>query len=170
MKPFANRVSVLAAGTLLVAAMRQVVNRNLVDPKHPCHGALVVVEFGAPGSYIELEERLARDGVLAVERDFSTGTIYGSPSNNAVFRAFHDMDHLKHGLQFTLADEIATALHGWNSISPLLPKDDREFLREVYLADTVGQAVHFEANGKHVSDQLAFVVNYVRTGSIHGAA
>lgn len=169
MQPHANRVSVLAAGAVLVAAMRKVVNHNLADPKHPCHGALVVVEYGAPGSYVELLERLERDRVLAVERDFSTGTIYGSPANNHVFRAFHDMDHLKHELQFCTADEIAVALHGWNSISPLLPKHDKEFLREVYLADTVGQSIYHAANGKFVSDQLAFVVNYVKTGGIHGA-
>ncbi len=163
----ANAVSVQAAGAVLVAAMRKVVNQNLADENHPCHGCIVVSEFNAPGTYDFLAQRVAATRELAVERDFSATAIYGR-YGNTVFRAFHDMDHLLHGLDFTLQDEIEVALLGWNSIAKLVPKHDAQFLRRVYMADTIGQSVYFQKHGRFPDNQTAFVVDYLRTGGVDG--
>lgn len=163
----ANAVSVQAAGAVLVAAMRKVVNQNLADENHPCHGCIIVAEFNAPGTYDALAQRVAQTRELAVERDFSATAIYGR-NGNTVFRAFHDMDHLLYGLGFTVQDEIEVALRGWNSIVKLIPKHDQDFCRRVYMADTIGQTVYFQKHGRFPDNQLAFVVDYVRTGEVHG--
>jgi hypothetical protein len=84
--------------------------------------------------------------------------IYSSPRVNYLFRAWHDLVHLELWKGFSEADEIAVAQHQAQSIEPGL-------LREIFLADTVGQTLFASATGGgFVADQRGFVFDVLNMG------
>lgn len=84
--------------------------------------------------------------------------VYTSARVNYLFRAWHDLVHIELGLGFSEADEIAVAEYQSQFIQPGL-------LREIFLADTVGQTLFASATGGgFVADQRGFVFDVLNMG------
>lgn len=79
-------------------------------------------------------------------------SIYGTPEANYAFRYMHDIVHVQLGLEFDVADEIATAKAQLRMLGPLTKEEIRTFL-----IDTAGQALYHVMTGEFVEDQAAFV-------------
>ena len=110
-----------------------------------------VVSDHAPSTFKELNECLST-GNLVVWAGASDKTIYGDPAINWAFRAWHDTLHFTHGLDFSLAHEMAIAeLH----CCPILSDYDRELLWK----DTAGQITEYNNNGEFIIEQAQFVTN-----------
>lgn len=161
-----NRVSVQAAAGQLVKAYQA---RLQHEQSHGAlQGKLLMVTARAPETYEELKEAFDA-GNLAVTPENSSTCIYSTVRGNVLFRLHHDLQHIKHRLDFSLAGEIEAARMGWNDLKPELTKaraDGLQFLHDVYMADTIGQAVYFAKWGEHVQDQQAFVLQYLQTGNL----
>lgn len=102
-----------------------------------------------------------RDDGLKLFHVFDGGVdsiIYTSPRVNYLFRAWHDLMHLNLWLGFDEASEIAVAQHQAKDIEPGL-------LREIFLADTVGQTLFASyTGGGFVADQRGFVFDVLNMG------
>ena len=115
------------------------------------------IGIAAPSTYSELARRGMRD--LEISPLACEGTIYGNVATNIAFRAWHDATHIRHGLGFTLADELRVAAIQVSQVS--CPFD-----RALVWCDVAGQALYFARHGAFPRDQRAFVAHYLRNGSI----
>lgn len=100
------------------------------------------------------------EGHLPVSTADSETSIYGV-RGNWQFRAWHDLGHLKHGLDTVLSDELILFQRQWVELLPLIPEEDRWYCNLVYQADTAGQAWFNEYTGEFLADQTAFVLAIV---------
>lgn len=116
-------------------------------------GIIFDVSDDAPSTYETLAGR-ATDR-LVVWAGASDRTIYGSPSMNHMFRAWHDAGHLLLGAPFTLEGEKAVALWQARQLN-----DDT--LAEIVLAEVVGQAQFFALQGEFPSDQRQFIQEFLK--------
>lgn len=139
----------------LVEAMRAVLQTDLYAEHrvviHP-----VRLHSEAPSTLPELREAVA-NGVLPVSMQDSSTAIYG-PRGNIVFRAFHDVGHVAYNYDMTHRQESLLAVRQWGDIYKLIPAGDRWWCNLLYHADTVGQTEYHRLAGKHVEDQLSFVL------------
>jgi hypothetical protein len=104
----------------------------------------------APSSLKELAQLTS----MVVWQGGSEATIYGDPTVNHAFRAWHDSLHLKLNAPFTLAGEKLVALEQARIIGGNYGK--------IVIAEVVGQAEHFEKHGTFPIDQKAFITEYLR--------
>lgn len=107
----------------------------------------------APHSYETL--KLASVSGLVVWAGASEGTIYGCPTVNHAFRAWHDSLHLKLNAPFTLEGEARVA----REQARILGGDVHG---AVILGEIVGQAEHFAKFGEFPTDQMAFMLQYLK--------
>ena len=76
-----------------------------------------------------------------------------------LFRAWHDLTHIELNAEFDQIGEIHVARYQ----SQFVPEG---LLREIFLADTVGQTEFASAtDGGFVTNQRAFVFDYLNVGS-----
>ena len=105
----------------------------------------------APDTFNDLIEN--SQGTLTVWAGASDNTIYGDPTVNHAFRAWHDHIHLRYGLGFTIPEEIEVA----KIQASILP--DR--LGDIILAEVAGQANYLKEHGHFPEDQKAFINQYL---------
>lgn len=120
----------------------------------------LVGEGEAPETYNDLC-KAAIDQIIPIADYGSNESIYSSAEVNGMFRFWHDVLHLEHGHSFSMKGETAVAeLHlEWavlNGLSPLA--------RAILWADTYGQVCYYDRHKQFVSNQKAFVREYVQSG------
>lgn len=113
----------------------------------------------APNTYEELIEDVRLNaGHITVWSGGSDRTVYGDPTINHAFRAWHDSIYVGQRFTFDLEDERRVAL----------VQRDTAFragltnLALVLYTDVVGQALHFQRHGTFPEDQVGFITAYLR--------
>lgn len=114
----------------------------------------------APETFVELHSApgIVWDG--ASER-----TIYGDERVNHAARAWHDHCHLLGRFDFTLEGERATAELQKRQIMLAYPRAPLRWLRLID-AEVIEQANHLAMTGSFVSDQVAFVRQYLEANRV----
>lgn len=107
----------------------------------------------APDSWKALQVAFL-SGSVPISNAASDATIYASPSDNVVFRAWHDATHIKLGRGFDRDSELAVAFEQidqlWQIGAP------SEVIKTIWL-DIVGQVEYYSKYTEFVHDQYAFV-------------
>lgn len=140
------------------SAIFQSAERYMLQAFYKFHATPHAASDNAPDTWPALQawansHKLGRDPLPI----FSGGceqTIYSSPENNHTFRAWHDTIHLQHGLDFSREGELAAAKEHYRE---LLAVGAPFEVRYTILADTAGQFLYHEKNGRHVINQRRFV-------------
>lgn len=109
------------------------------------------------GTFQRHKKRFEESGVISIWTGASEGTIFGDPTINHKFRAWHDYIHLTHNLGYDFIGESITA----NVQASQLP-NDWLFERELVLCEVVGQAQYNMMTGEFVEDQRQFTVDYLQ--------
>lgn len=110
----------------------------------------------APTSFEELQRDAREHGVVFISEEHSASSIYGV-AGNVAFRTVHDLGHLSTGLTWSTADEVALALHQWETLRLHIPVAWRERCQAVYQADTIMQSLYCERHGVFPLDQSEFI-------------
>ena len=103
-------------------------------------------------------------GILTVNVNHSDGTIFGNPSINWLFRAWHDAAHLAVDADFSQAGESAAAAYQIAQVFHaygINPATER--WAALIDCEVNAQAEHFYSTGEFVQDQYAFTVAQLRT-------
>lgn len=109
----------------------------------------------APATFGEL---FSQGRTLTVWSGASDNTIWGEPSLNYKFRAWHDSLHIRTGLDFSVKAEL--------ELTRLSLSYFDGNLAEVIRAEVGGQVEHFERFGTFPTDQVAFVIDYAKNGKL----
>lgn len=89
-------------------------------------------------------------------------TVYGDPSVNFAFRAWHDFCHLHGGHETNFVGEVAACRVQTLHLLRRYGDSARTFRwRAIIEADIIGQARYFERHGFFPKDQAAFVQTYL---------
>jgi hypothetical protein len=91
---------------------------------------------------------------LVVYDGGSTDTIYGDPSVNHAFRAWHDSLHLKLGADFTLIGELRVGLEQARILGGSYG--------DIVMAEVKGQIDYYNLHGCFPLNQLEFVLSYLK--------
>ena len=89
-------------------------------------------------------------GTMLIWSGGTETAIYGDPSVNWRFRAWHDAHHAATGIGFTVEDEVQVARIQCAQL------DSR--LAAVVWQEIAGQALEFERTGKFLEDQTAWTI------------
>ena len=116
----------------------------------------------APSTYRQLCRHMDAGHVLVVADEGSDHTIFGDPSVNHAFRAWHDYTHWRYGYDFSVQGEM----HNCNAqIEHLLhfygPTEDVFRWAEFLVAEVIGQLLYYKKYGEYIADQRAFVQAYI---------
>lgn len=113
----------------------------------------------APSSLADLKLHVAQSGRILIWSGASEYTIYGSPSVNHIFRAWHDWHHLSGDHPFTLAGEAAVACAQISQMELKFPGNPNlSRWRALVIAEVLGQAIFSYLNdGAFPHNQRAFV-------------
>lgn len=114
------------------------------------------IQDHAPASYLDLNA--CSVGILKVWSGASDNTIWGAPHSNALFRAWHDSLHLRHGLGFDPSHELILAEFQIKEAARVI--GDRFAL--LVKAEVQGQIEFFKEFNKFPENQLEFTLNYMR--------
>ena len=113
----------------------------------------------APNTYEELLEDVRLNaGHITVWSGGSDRTVYGNPTVNHAFRAWHDSIHVGRGWDFTMTGEKLVAATQATTAFAAGHTD----LAKVLLADVVGQAEYYGIHGAFPEDQIGFIQSYLR--------
>ncbi len=93
---------------------------------------------------------------IRIYTGFSAGSIWGTESNNYLFRALHDSFHLKNGYPFTLEGEIRVA----NSLKAYADLHGFKLFGWLQYLDTVLPAIYYEINGEFPSQE--YIKNQIK--------
>jgi hypothetical protein len=115
-------------------------------PKH-------MVSDNAPYSFETLSA--SSPSGLVVWSGASDKTIYGDPSVNWAFRAWHDSLHLKLGADFSLQGERIVALEQCRVIGS-------DAWAKIVMGEVVGQVEYLNKYGTFPADQMAFMRNWLK--------
>lgn len=113
----------------------------------------------APQDYDSLKTaywRSVRDRVpLPVWSGASGETMYTTPEANHAFRFWHDVLHVRYGLDFSVAGELSVAKHHIAEVAAMFGEASLE--AKLMALDTAGQVLYRMVEGQHVVNQLAYV-------------
>jgi len=107
----------------------------------------------APNSWKELQVFKGRK-VLPVFNGNCENTIYQKPSDNIMFRAWHDSIHLEHNLSFNPVDEKKVGLIHCQQLR--LIGAPTHVINAIYF-DVVGQVEFYSHMGEFITNQFDFV-------------
>lgn len=116
----------------------------------PRHG----VSDKAPGTFLDL---MASPG-LVVWSGGSDKTIYGDPSVNWAFRAWHDSIHKALNAPFTIEGEGLVAIEQARQIGGTFG--------DIVTLEINAQAEYFEKHGQFPNDQTTFMIEVMRRAGI----
>jgi hypothetical protein len=125
----------------------------------------------APNVYSDLrtafDRSVATGERLPISSENSDDVIYGSPKVNGALRFWHDVNHVRRGLDFGLVDELELSL--WHLEELEKAGHPRESLAYRLLhADLTGQVYVQAFAQRFPSDQERFVTGCVTAGLDHG--
>jgi hypothetical protein len=113
------------------------------------------VKDNAPNSFKDL----SNESNLVIWSGASDNTIWSESKANWLFRAHHDLIHVKYSLDFTLDGEIEVARIQANNI-------DNEILAQVFLCEVIDQAEYFKRHGTFPVNQREFMVESLKNRGI----
>lgn len=116
-----------------------------------------IVDGPAPSSLDELLGAWPGSGPVPVSGANAEHTIWGHPDLNALFRAWHDAEHVRLSAEFTTEGERAVAC-----AAVRLPENVGD--ADILWVETWGQHVHRVRHGVYPRLQRAFTVCAVREG------
>ncbi len=153
-----NKLQVTMAAQLLAKAYEQVARKLLRDVPGGCQRVKGVQTYAeAPSTLAEMRDCIRdNNGVLYVAQEGCAQSIYGE-RGNLWFRTMHDLGHLTFGKETTYKDEIDLAFILWQYIPDHIPSEYWEDCAQVYIADTIGQSLYYDAHGAFPDNQVAFV-------------
>lgn len=108
-------------------------------------------------------------GRIKINVNNSDGTLFGDAATNWLFRAWHDMCHIKANADFSETGEGTAATYMKQTILPLLPNTTPVQLAEferIIDCEVCGQGAYFSAYGEFPLDQYAFSMYYLKYGAI----
>lgn len=112
----------------------------------------------APSTYKELANfwtQPERPKLFPVYSGGCENTVYDhEPMVNLLFRAWHDIEHCKLGVDFSMQGERTVGIRQADRLDSAINK-------RIMLADTVGQRAYYESHGEYVPNQRAFVIDSV---------
>ena len=123
----------------------------------------------APTTLGELQAAVSTDSLgrrlIPVWSGASGRTIHASPTENYVFRAWHDACHLGEGLGFDVHSEDKLARIELDSPGA---RGLSDWARRVLWAELAGQVQYLVAHGDFPTDQRAFVEAYATAVQVGG--
>lgn len=136
---------------------------NVVSLMAPAKFDYTVSDYA---SFSEMKQDFENRGRIRVNVLHSDKTIFGSPSTNWQFRAWHDMCHIQENAGFDAAGERAAARlmveQLWKLEGPSL--QDKVRWSAIIDAEVNGQGKYYALHdGTFPDDQRAFVETYLRT-------
>lgn len=112
----------------------------------------------APSSFESLNEsKLSR---LTIWAGASDKTIWGAPSSNHLFRAWHDSVHLRTGYDFSVQGELLTAQVQAEEASRLVG----DCFASLVHAEVAGQVLYFARFNEFPLNQRAFIDSCMTQG------
>jgi hypothetical protein len=119
------------------------------------------VSCNAPSSFKALKEQSLKSKIINVEKAGLANCMYSHASINACFRFYHDVTHLECGHGFDI--------HGEQIISEVHARHGKDYglsslALKVLEAETLGQILYYEKQGKFVVNQRAFIDTCLRKG------
>jgi hypothetical protein len=114
-------------------------------------------KFSASDFAPDTFEKLRSNSVsgLVVWAGASDSTIYGDPSVNHAFRAWHDSLHLKLNAPFTLEGERLVAIEQARLVGS-------DTMGNILIGEIVGQAEYFAKHGEFPANQVEFMLNWLK--------
>jgi len=130
---------------------------SLLAPKNVRYTASQYVDFTA------MRQDFENTGYLSINVEHSDKTIFGAPSTNWQFRAWHDSQHIAANADFSLEGERIAANRQMDQIVFLNGPSTRDKLRWVALVDCEvnGQGEYFAEHGASPNDQRAFAKDWL---------
>lgn len=120
----------------------------------------------APNTFKGVCEHFNKNGYFLIYDGSCDNTIFPNPETNVKFRAYHDAGHYKHNLSFKFDDEkklgvIQADELRWYALTMGYDVSIANRVREIVLAEIVGQIEYFEMNGKYLDDQRSYTLSYL---------
>jgi len=141
----------------LNAAILEITSRLFPDGFDVCETA--------PSTYQELKNHLDAGKRLVVYSGGSNGTIYADPEVNYAFRAWHDYTHWKGSFDFSVEGETAVCQEQCRQLVERYGDSARRWCG-ILRAEVIGQRLFYQRHKKYVSDQRAFIEEYIRDPEI----
>ena len=114
-------------------------------------------ETDIQGTFDKHVQRFKETGKIHIWTGASDHTIFGEPTVNHKFRAWHDYIHITYGYGYDFVGEsICSAIQ-----QSMLPTN-WHFERNLVHAEIVGQAQYFMVNGNFLNDQRLFTYLYLQ--------
>lgn len=114
-------------------------------------------------TFEEMHADYLATGYIYVNVEHSDATIFGSPSTNWQFRAWHDMCHVQADAGFSQVGEMRAARLQIAQVWALVGPTDTDKHRWSCLIDAEvnGQGAYYMAHGDFPKDQRKFVTTYL---------
>lgn len=114
-------------------------------------------------SFAAMKKDYEAFGVLTININHSDNTIFGEPSTNWLFRAWHDSQHIEANVDFSSDGERIAASFQQSQIVMLQGPSMEDKRRWIALVDAEvnGQLDYFLSHGEFVRDQREFVTAYL---------
>lgn len=109
-------------------------------------------------SYEAMRDDWQANGSIKINTDFSTGTIFGDPRVNWLFRAWHDYCHLLVDAPFDAEGERKAATEQINQVYVLdgLSESEKLLFARIIDIEVNGQMDYYVAHNGFPPDQRAF--------------
>ncbi len=108
------------------------------------------------GTFDRHVQRFKETGTIKIWTGASDGTIFGEPTINHYFRAWHDYIHITEGLGYDFVGESIVC-----EIQKSQLPSTWIFEKELIQSEIVGQAQYFMTNGEFLSNQRLFTEVYL---------
>ena len=113
-------------------------------------------ETDIQGTFDRHVQRFKETGTIKIWTGASEGTIFGEPTINHYFRAWHDYIHITEGLGYDFVGESIVC-----EIQKSQLPNEWIFEKELIQSEIVGQAQYFMTNGDFLKDQRRFTHRYL---------
>jgi hypothetical protein len=117
----------------------------------------------APGTYRELVNHMNSGKMLLIYSGGSDYTIFGDPSVNHAFRAWHDHTHFTYGYDFSPVGEMFTCNQQITDIIDVLGSDVAQQCMPLLIAEIIGQSLYYKKYKEYINDQRAFALAYMQS-------
>lgn len=115
----------------------------------------------------QFRNEFVRTGRVSVNTGFSDRTIFGHPSVNWSFRAWHDYCHLLGGFGFDKTGERNASLLQTEQLETEFAGHPRlEYWKKILDIEVNGQLEYLERTGSFPTDQYEFTLSELKTRSL----
>jgi hypothetical protein len=117
--------------------------------------------IGQYKDFAEMKADYDARGRIRVNVENSTNTIFGTPTINWQFRAWHDMCHILTGADFSRDGELAACREMQRQIDALpdYTRVEKEEFKRIVWIEVMGQYEYYQQEGKYPDNQYEFFIN-----------